>query len=86
MDKRLAIVTGAGGGIGRAISISLAKAGMNVVIHYNNNKEKAEETAKLCEKEGAETLIVQGNLSDKDACKNVVEQGWFADTHEGRRF
>lgn len=74
MDRRVAIVTGASGGIGRAVSIALAKSNMDILVHYNNNKEGALETAKLCEKEGAKALVLQGDIADESVCKNIVDE------------
>ncbi len=72
MERKIALVTGAGGGIGRAIAVSLAKAGMDIAVHYNGNREKAEETARLCEKEGVKTLLLQGNISEEQICCQLV--------------
>ncbi|MBQ9494714.1 MAG: 3-oxoacyl-ACP reductase FabG [Treponema sp.] len=63
------IVTGASGGIGRAIAVACAKAGYYVICHYNHGKEKAEETLSqitACEGDGE---IVQFNVADRDDCK-----------------
>ncbi len=74
MSRRIALVTGASGGIGRAVCLSLAKAGMNLVIHYNKNRDGAEKTASLCSLEGVETMVVQGDLSNVDDCINLVNE------------
>ena len=46
--ERVAFVTGAGGGIGRACAVALADAGMRVAVGFGGNKEGAAETASLC--------------------------------------
>ncbi len=74
MEKRVALVTGAGGGIGRAIAMQLAKSDMNIAIHYNSNRTKAEETQKLCEEFGAKVHLIQGDISTEETCKKVVEE------------
>lgn len=74
MERKTALVTGAGGGIGRAIAVSLAKDGMNVAVHYNGNKENAEETARLCKESGAEVILLQGDVAGEETCKALVEE------------
>lgn len=72
--NKIALVTGAGGGIGRAICIALAKDGMDIAVHYNGNQAKAEETARLCEELGANTKIFKADVSKYEECENLVEQ------------
>ncbi len=73
-----AIVTGAGGGIGRAIAISLATEGVNVVLFGGRNVEKLEETAKLVRSTGVKVTIVPFELTDdkllEDGINQVLEQ------------
>lgn len=73
MDRQTAVVTGAARGIGRAIALGLAKKGCNVVINYSGSKEAAEETEKLCKEAGAETLVVQADVSVEEDCKKLVD-------------
>lgn len=68
---RKALLTGAGGGIGKEIAIALAKAGVKTVLFGGNNKEKLEETAKLISEVGGECAILAGDLTDD----NFVETG-----------
>ena len=58
LEGKVAIVTGASGTVGRAISISLATAGANLVLNYFSNEAGVKETQKLVEKLGAETVLV----------------------------
>lgn len=67
-DKKVAVVTGASRGIGRAIALELAKKGAFVVINYNGSKEKAEEVQKEIQEAGGEAEICQCNVSDFEAC------------------
>lgn len=73
MEKRVALVTGAGGGIGRAIAVELAKQGMNVAVHFNGNKEKAEETARLCRELGVEAELFQGDVAKDGTPAELIE-------------
>lgn len=59
-----ALVTGAGGGIGREIAVSLAKEGVKVVLFGGNNKEKIEKTQKEISAVGGESVAILGNLTD----------------------
>ncbi|MDO4601947.1 MAG: 3-oxoacyl-[acyl-carrier-protein] reductase [Eubacteriales bacterium] len=63
-DKKVAVVTGASRGIGRAIAIELGKAGTFVVVNYNGSKEKAEEVKEEIEVLGGEACICQCDISD----------------------
>lgn len=69
-DKKIALITGASGGIGSAIAIRLAKAGINVSINYNNNLEGALRTKEECEKFGVRAEVYQGDMSlEKDVLR-----------------
>ncbi len=64
LTGRKAILTGAGGGIGKEIAIALAKAGVKTVLFGGNNIDKLNETAKLVKENGGDCFIVSGNLTD----------------------
>lgn len=63
-SQRVALVTGASGGIGRAIAVRLAKSGDYIIVHYNGNKEAAEQTLALVKEAGSDGMIVQANLAN----------------------
>ncbi|MBK3624169.1 SDR family oxidoreductase [Streptomyces sp. MBT49] len=64
---RVALVTGASGGIGRAVARRLAAAGMAVGVHYAGNKAAAEETVAAVEAAGGRAIAVNGDVADEGA-------------------
>ena len=72
-EKKIAIVTGASRGIGKAIALELARQGIFVVINYNGSKEKAEEALRTIQNEGGDGVIYQCNVADFEACKTFIE-------------
>jgi NAD(P)-dependent dehydrogenase (short-subunit alcohol dehydrogenase family) len=77
-DGLYAIVTGSASGLGAATAGILAKGGGRIVVNYSNSKKEAEETADLCRKEGAELLVVQGDVSRDEDCRKIAAaaSGW----------
>jgi 3-oxoacyl-[acyl-carrier protein] reductase len=66
VPESTALVTGASRGIGRAISVALARSGHAVAINYASNADEAKETLRLVEAEGAEGVCVQADVGDAD--------------------
>ncbi|WP_236791916.1 SDR family NAD(P)-dependent oxidoreductase [Amycolatopsis sp. GM8] len=71
---RTALVTGGGKGIGRAISLELARRGADVAISYRSDTPAAEETAALVQKLGRRALLVQTDVGDEAANIATVER------------
>ena len=71
--KRVALVTGASRGIGRAIALRLAAEGCYVVINYNGSKEKAEEVQQEILQAGGQAHIYQRNVADFQACGEMFK-------------
>ncbi|GAB6152316.1 3-oxoacyl-[acyl-carrier-protein] reductase [Desulfosporosinus burensis] len=63
LNDSVAIVTGSGRGIGRAIALELATAGVKIVVNYAGRSDKAEETLTLIREAGGEGLAVQADVS-----------------------
>lgn len=68
------LVTGSSGGIGRAIALAVAQAGYEVVAHYNNGKEKAENLKTEIESLGGKCSLLQFNISDRADCTSKLEK------------
>jgi 3-oxoacyl-[acyl-carrier protein] reductase len=77
-DGLCAIVTGSASGLGAATAVLLARSGGRIVVNYSSSKSEAEQTADLCRKEGAEVVVVQGDVSSDEDCKTIVAaaSGW----------
>ena len=71
--KRVALVTGASRGIGRAIALRLAAEGCYVVINYNGSREKAEEVQQEILQAGGQAHIYQCNVADFQACGEMFK-------------
>ena len=74
LNGKVAVVTGASRGIGRAVAIRLASEGAAVVINYNGSKERAEEVKKEIEAAGGKAEIRQCNVSDFAACEKMFKE------------
>ena len=73
-ERRCAIVTGAGRGIGRAVAVRLAEDGLDLVINCAHSEEAARETAAMCEGSGARVLVVRADVSDPDGAKKLFDE------------
>jgi NAD(P)-dependent dehydrogenase (short-subunit alcohol dehydrogenase family) len=71
---RKAIITGGDSGIGKAIAIAFAREGADVLISYLNEEEDAEETLKYVEEAGRKAVLVPGDISNEEQCKQIVER------------
>ena len=69
---RVALVTGAGRRVGRAIAIALGAQGMRVAVHFNGSAEGAHETAALIKKGGSEAHVLPGDLRDPSVPASLV--------------
>jgi NAD(P)-dependent dehydrogenase (short-subunit alcohol dehydrogenase family) len=70
---KVAVITGADSGIGRAVAIAYAREGADVVISYLSEHEDAQETQSWVEKAGRTALVVAGDLSQAQACRELID-------------
>ena len=73
LSDRVAIVTGASRGIGRAAAISLAEAGAAVAVHYHRQAEAAESVVAQVREAGGDATAVAAEMSDAEAVGRLVE-------------
>lgn len=69
-EKKIAVVTGASRGIGRAIALELARSGAFVVINYNGSEEKAKEVQAQIRSEGGDAAVFRCNVADFEASRD----------------
>lgn len=74
MDGKTALVTGGGRGIGKAISLTLAAAGADVVINYVSNGAAAEETAETIRGMGRRAIAVKADVAVEAEVNSLVER------------
>ncbi|WP_303865099.1 3-oxoacyl-[acyl-carrier-protein] reductase [Alkalibaculum bacchi] len=73
LTGKTALITGGSRGIGRAIAKKLSSLGCNIVINYNSNAAPAEELITELKAEGKEGLVIQGDVSNFEDAKNIVD-------------
>lgn len=71
-EKKI-LVTGASGGIGRAIAVAAGRAGYYVICHYNRGKENAEAALAEIKEAGGNGELIQFNISDRADCKEKLD-------------
>lgn len=74
LDGKVALVTGASRGIGRAVALTLAKEGAKVAINYAGNEAAAEEVKKEIEALGGDAIIVKANVADSAEVEAMVDK------------
>lgn len=65
LEGKVALVTGGSRGIGKAVSLNLARRGSNIVIAYLRNRSAAEETVGVLEGEGVKAVALRANVGDE---------------------
>ena len=74
LKETIALVTGAGGGLGQAAALALAARGADVAIHYHRNESGAAETARRVEALGRKAAVFPGDLVRRDEGQALVAQ------------
>jgi NAD(P)-dependent dehydrogenase (short-subunit alcohol dehydrogenase family) len=70
---KVALITGADSGIGKAVAIAFAREGADVLISFLDEGEDAEDTAKWVREAGRQAVVVPGDITSEDHCKDLVQ-------------
>jgi 3-oxoacyl-[acyl-carrier protein] reductase len=74
LKNKAVLITGASTGIGAAAALAFGRNGAHVAVHYNKSKAEAEKVAAAVEKAGGKAALVGGDVTDSDACRDIVEK------------
>lgn len=74
LEEKVALVTGASRGIGRAIAIALARQGATVIVNYAGSKEKADEVVQYIKGFGGEALAYQADVSQASQVDKMIKE------------
>lgn len=72
--NKVAIITGGDSGIGKAVAIAYAKEGADISIIYYDEHDDANETQKLVQSAGRKCLLIPGDITDDNFCKEAVKK------------
>ncbi len=72
LEGKVALITGADSGIGRAVAIAFAREGADVAISYLEEEKDARETLAWVEKAGRRGLLLPGDIADHKHCADIV--------------
>lgn len=74
LKGKAVLITGASTGIGAAAAVAFGANGARVAVHYNSSKAEAEKTAAAVEKAGGKAVLLQGDVTNSEVCKALVEK------------
>ncbi len=74
LENKVALVTGAGRGIGREIALTLAEYGADVIVNYNGSEERAKAVAAEIGEKGRKAVVIKANVSDADEVAALFKQ------------
>lgn len=73
LDGKLALVTGSGRGIGRAIALKLASRGADIIVNFFRHRESAEQTAKDVQALGVKAEVIRANVGDPEKVNAIFD-------------
>ena len=74
MKEETALITGAARRIGKAIALSLADKGINIILHYNSSEQEAQDCASLIRKSGVKLWLIKADLSKTEETEYLFEK------------
>ncbi len=73
LEGKVAVITGADSGIGRAVAIAYAREGADVLISYLSEDSDAAEVKGYVEKAGRKAVLVRGDVSKAQHCRDIID-------------
>ncbi|MCG7360178.1 SDR family oxidoreductase [Roseomonas sp. ACRSG] len=73
-ERRVALITGSGRNIGRAVALGLAQEGFDIVVNGSSNRAACEAVAQEVRALGREVLVAMGDIGDAADCTRIVEE------------
>jgi 3-oxoacyl-[acyl-carrier protein] reductase len=74
LEGKVALVTGAAVGIGRAIAVAYGREGAKVIVNYSRSREEAEKTSEMVKQVGGEGLVVRADVAQDGQVRGMVAQ------------
>ncbi len=74
LEGKIALITGADSGIGKAVAIAFAREGADIVMSYLSEDEDAADTVSWIEKAGRKVISIAGDIKSEDHCKALVQR------------
>ena len=76
LTGKVAVVTGSGSGIGKAIAVRLAEEGAKLVVDYRDHVEEAQDTVDKIRAAGGQSIMVQADVTSLADTTNLIAQAW----------
>ncbi|HEY1131768.1 MAG TPA: SDR family oxidoreductase [Roseateles sp.] len=73
MERKVALITGGGTGVGAATALLLARRGYNLLVNYSRSAEEAEASATACREAGADVWVMRGDVSQDADCRALAQ-------------
>jgi 3-oxoacyl-[acyl-carrier protein] reductase len=81
VEDQVIVVTGASGGIGRAIALEFARGGANVAVHTHRRVDEVRRLTNEIIRMGRQTTVLKADLSDRAACESFADSAWQWKSH-----
>ena len=75
-NHKVALITGAASGIGRAIAVALADRGADVLIHAGKSEDRAQRVMQEVHQRGVQSRVLMADLRDPAACQRLADEAW----------